>query len=81
MECAIRPVGIDEELPVAHEKGRRETSVGELRTVEVAEDRLRIGVLHREGVVRALPRLVLLGMALGANWRAHMRGGRRGNRP
>jgi hypothetical protein len=80
VESAVRPVSVNEELSLAREKGRGETSLGELRVIEVAEDRLRIGILHRERVVRALPRLIRLDMACGAYVCAHMRGGRRGNR-
>ena len=46
--------------------------MGELRVVKVAEDRLRICVLHGECVVRALPRVVFVGMARDANLRAYV---------
>ena len=77
-ELAVRAVGVDEELAVAAEERRRRAGVGELRVGEIAQHRLVVGDLHREVVVRALPRRVLRGVAAGAGGGADEARGRRG---
>ena len=65
-ELAVRPVGADEELPVAAEERRGDTPVADPSLVEVAEDRLIGRGLDRAGVVRGAVGLGLLGVAAGA---------------
>ena len=63
---AVRAVGANEELAVAAEERRRDAPVGDARLVEVAEDRLVGGGLHRAGVIGAAVRLRLLRVAADA---------------
>ena len=79
-ELAVGSVGADEILPVAPEEGRRHPGVGEVRIVEVAQHACGRCVLHRELVLRALPRGVLLVMALGTGLRADVVSLRKGRR-
>ena len=65
-ELAVGTVGVDVVLPVAAEEGRSDTGVPELRIIEIAENRLLIGDLHREVVMRTLPGFVLGSVTRGA---------------
>ena len=63
---AVGAVGPNEVLAVAAEERRRAAPVGDARLIEVAEDRLVRGGLHRAVVIGATVRLRLLGVAAGA---------------
>ena len=75
---AVGAVGPNEELAVAAEERRRDAPVRDARLVEVAEDRLVRGGLHRAGVIGAAVGLRLLGVAAGALRAADERRGRGG---
>ena len=77
VKLAVRAVGVDEELSVAAEERRRRPRVLEFRVGEIAEDRLVVGGLHRQIVVRAAPGLGLLRVAPGARAAPDVFGGRR----
>ncbi len=75
-ELAVGTVGIDEVLPVAVRERRRRARVREPGIREIAEHGLVVRDLHREIVVGALPRRVLLGVAARAGRGARVRRGR-----
>ena len=75
---AVGAVGVDEEPAVAPEEGGGHALVAELRAREAAQHRGLVGHRHGAVVVRALPRLMLPGMARRAGRAADV--GRRGRR-
>ena len=80
-EPAVGPVRVDEVAAVAREEPRGDAAVGEGRVAEVAEDRGRRRLLHREVVVRAAPGGRLGRVAPGAGGRADVAVARLGDGP
>ncbi|MNQ46482.1 hypothetical protein D3C85_602970 [compost metagenome] len=71
-ELPVGTVGAHEEAPVAAKEARLDPCVVEGGVVEVAEYRVAPGVLHGVGVLRALPGLELLDMAVRTGLAADM---------
>ncbi|MOA24925.1 hypothetical protein D3C78_1456230 [compost metagenome] len=71
-QLAVGAVGAHEETSVAAIEARFDPRIAEGGVVEVAEHRVALGVLHGVGVLRALPGLELLAMAVRAGLAADM---------
>jgi len=70
VQRAVRTVGADNEFLAIAEKGRRDAEMLELGAGEIAEHRRRRRGLHRQRMMRALPRSEFGGMAAGASMAA-----------
>jgi hypothetical protein len=77
-KLAVGAVRAHHELAVAAEELARDAVLAETHAGEVAEHRLLVRRLHRHGVLRSLPALVFVRVAIAAGGGAHILGRSRG---